>query len=112
MLIILIFIVLTGVVHQKYLHIQQDIALVMFSFVISLILLIISECLELKQVSFLVSRLGELGFEEYLMDGALCFMLFSGASKVNIRKLRENVRAISLLALLTTTATRRPPHPN
>ena len=102
LLLILLFIVLIGVVNQKYLHIQQDIALVMFSFVISLVLLIVSRCLELEQIDLLVSRLGEFGFEEYLMDGVLCFMLFSGASKVNIRKFRENVRAISLLAFLTT----------
>lgn len=36
------------------------------------------------------------------MDTVLCFMLFAGASKVNLRKFRQNLKVISLLALLTT----------
>ncbi len=102
LIIILIFIVLIGIVNEKFFHIQSDIALIMFSFVISLILLILSRCLKLESLDEFVQGLGDFGFEEYLMDGVLCFMLFSGASKVNMRKFRQNVRAISLLALLTT----------
>ncbi len=47
-------------------------------------------------------RMGKFGFEEYLMDGVLCFMLFAGASKVNMSKFRQNLKPICLLALLTT----------
>jgi CPA1 family monovalent cation:H+ antiporter len=67
-----------------------------------MILLIASKLLQIESLDGFVAGLGDFGFEEYLMDGVLCFMLFSGASKVNMRKFRENVRAISLLALLTT----------
>ena len=102
LIIILFYIVLIGALNQRFFHMQSDIALIFFSTVLSLLLLIVSMCLDLEQVSDFVGRLGDFGFERYLMDGALCFMLFSGASKVNIRKFRENVRAISLLALLTT----------
>ncbi len=102
LLIILIFIVLIGILNERFFHIQSDISLILFSFIISLVMLIASKLLGIDSVSEFVSGLGDFGFEEYLMDGVLCFMLFSGASKVNIRKFRENVRAISLLALLTT----------
>lgn len=102
LIIILIFIVLIGIMNEKYFHIQSDIALILFSFIISMVLLIASKLLQIESVDEFVSGLGDFGFEEYLMDGVLCFMLFSGASKVNMRKFRENVRAISLLALLTT----------
>ncbi len=102
LIIILIFIVLIGIMNEKYFHIQSDIALILFSFIISLVLLLVSKLLQIESVDEFVCGLGDFGFEEYLMDGVLCFMLFSGASKVNMRKFRENVRAISLLALLTT----------
>jgi CPA1 family monovalent cation:H+ antiporter len=67
-----------------------------------MVLLIASKLLQIESLDAFVAGLGDFGFEEYLMDGVLCFMLFSGASKVNMKKFRENVRAISLLALLTT----------
>ncbi len=102
LIIILIFIVFIGIMNEKYFHIQSDIALILFSFIISMILLISSKLLQIESLDSFVTGLGDFGFEEYLMDGVLCFMLFSGASKVNMRKFRENVRAISLLALLTT----------
>lgn len=102
LIIILIFIVMIGILNERFFHIQSDIALILFSFVISLVLLIVSRFAGIDSISEFVNGLGDFGFEEYLMDGVLCFMLFSGASKVNILKFRENVRAISLLALLTT----------
>ncbi len=102
LIIILILIVMIGILNEKFFHIQSDIALIMFSFIISLVLLIVSRILKIESIDAFVSQLGDFGFEEYLMDGVLCFMLFSGASKVNMRKFRQNVRAISLLALLTT----------
>ncbi len=102
LMVILIFIVLIGIINEKYLHIQSDIALIMFSFLISLTLLIIGNVLNIGLINSFISGLGDFGFEEYLMDGVLCFMLFAGASKVNMHKFRQNVRAISLLALLTT----------
>ncbi len=102
LIIILVFIVLIGIMNEKFFHIQSDIALILFSFIISMILLIASKLLQIESLDGFVAGLGDFGFEEYLMDGVLCFMLFSGASKVNMRKFRENVRAISLLALLTT----------
>ena len=102
LIIILVFIVLIGIMNEKFFHIQSDIALILFSFIISMILLVTSKLLQIESLDSFVAGLGDFGFEEYLMDGVLCFMLFSGASKVNMRKFRENVRAISLLALLTT----------
>ena len=96
LMIILIFIVLIGIINEKFFHIQSDIALIMFSFIISLILLMVSSFLPIEPLSDFIVGLGDFGFEKYLMDGVLCFMLFAGASKVNMNKFRQNVRAISL----------------
>lgn len=102
LIIILTFIVCLGILNERVFHLQSDIALIFFSLLVSLILLIASKLLSIESLDSFVGSLGGFGFEEYLMDGVLCFMLFAGASKVNMGKFRQNVRAISLLALLTT----------
>lgn len=102
LIIILIFIVTIGIFNEKFFHIQSDIALIMFSLIIAILLLVISSVHNVPKLDEFVANLGDFGFEEYLMDGVLCFMLFAGASKVNMKKFRQNLRPISLLALLTT----------
>ena len=102
LIIILFFIVFIGIINEKFFHIQGDIALILFSLVIALILAVISRFFSISALDRFVSNIGEFGFEEYLMDGVLCFMLFAGASKVNMGKFKQNLRPISLLALLTT----------
>ena len=79
LIIILVMIVMIGILNEKYFHIQSDIALILFSLILSLILLMVGKFLGIDSVSEFVSDLGDFGFEEYLMDGVLCFMLFSGA---------------------------------
>ncbi|MBQ9333813.1 MAG: sodium:proton antiporter [Lachnospiraceae bacterium] len=102
LIIILAFIVFIGIFNEKAFHIQSDIALIMFSLIIALILAIISRLTSIPWLDVFVNRIGDFGFEEYLLDGVLCFMLFAGASKVNMGKFRQNIRPILLLALLTT----------
>ncbi|MCR4990540.1 MAG: sodium:proton antiporter [Lachnospiraceae bacterium] len=102
LIIILAFVVCIGIVNEKIFHIQSDIAIILFALILSLVLVILGKGLGIGIVSDFVSNIGEFGFEEYLMDGVLCFMLFAGASKVNMGKFRQNLRPICLLALLTT----------
>ncbi len=80
LIIILVFIVLIGIINERYFHIQSDISLILFSFILSMVLLIASKLLQIESLDAFVAGLGDFGFEEYLMDGVLCFMLFSGAS--------------------------------
>ena len=102
LIILLAFIVGIGILNERVFHLQSDIALIFFSLIISLILLFSSKLLNLEGLDSFVDSLGDFGFEEYLMDGVLCFMLFAGASKVNMGKFKQNLKPISLLALLTT----------
>lgn len=102
LIIILAFIVFTGMLNEKLFHLQSDIATVLFSLIISLVLLAVGRVFSIGFIENFIDELGEFGFEEYLLEGALCFMLFAGAGKVNMSKFRQNIRPISLLALLTT----------
>lgn len=102
LVILLVFIVCIGIINERIFHMQSDIALIFFSLIISLILLLARNFAPFEGLKSFIENLGEFGFEEYLMDGVLCFMLFAGASKVNMKKFKQNLRPISLLALLTT----------
>ena len=102
LIILLAFIVLIGILNEKIFHMQSDIALIFFSLILAILLLTLGNILKIDALTKFISNLGNFGFEEYLMDGVLCFMLFSGASKVNMRKFKQNLKAVSLLALLTT----------
>lgn len=102
LIIILAYIVCIGILNEKLFHIQSDIATILFSLIISVILLLIKFIYPNGVLGGFVENLGDFGFEEYLMDGMLCFMLFAGAGKVNMGKFKQNLRPICLLALLTT----------
>lgn len=101
-IVILIFIVGIGLVNEKWIHLQSDISLVLFSLIVSLALLLIDMAVPGESLSEPLHQIASFEFEAYLLDTVLCFMLFAGASKVNLGKFRQNLKAISLLALLTT----------
>lgn len=99
-IVILVFIVGIGLVNEKWIHLQSDIALVFFSLIISVVLLLAG--ILVPGITRPLHQIASFEFEAYLLDTVLCFMLFAGASKVNLHKFRQNLKAISLLALLTT----------
>ncbi|MCR5357387.1 MAG: sodium:proton antiporter [Lachnospiraceae bacterium] len=102
LIIILAYIVVIGILNEKIFHLQSDIALIFFALIFSLVLLILRHVLPIAELRAFTDDLGSFGFEEYLMDGVLCFMLFAGAGKVNMGKFKQNLKPICLLALLTT----------
>lgn len=102
LIIIALMIVLISVLNERVFHLQSDIALVLFSSVISVAVALLSRIPSFTAVREFAQSVGNFGFEEYLLDSVLCFMLFAGAGKVNMRKFKQNIKSISLLALLTT----------
>ncbi|MBP5248790.1 MAG: sodium:proton antiporter [Lachnospiraceae bacterium] len=102
LIIIMAVIVFIGILNERIFKLQGDIALLLFTVVIALVLVVLKAVIPEGSITRFIDGLGEFGFEEYLMDGALCFMLFAGAGKVNMGKFRQNLRPICLLALLST----------
>ncbi len=102
LIIMLIFIVCINLINEKWIHLQNDIALIFFSLIFSIVLLLVNAFLPGQPLSLILRQFSGFEFESYLIDTVLCFMLFAGASKVNLKKFRQNIKAISLLALLTT----------
>lgn len=102
LVIVFLFIVTVSVLNEKVIHMQSDIALLVSSVLFCCVILLLSQIPGLDNLKPLLHQIGDFGFEAYLLDFVLCFMLFAGASKVNMGKFKQNIRAISLLALLTT----------
>ncbi len=102
LIIMLIFIVCINLINEKWIHLQNDIALILFSLIFSTVLLLVNALLPGQPLSPILRQFSGFEFESYLIDTVLCFMLFAGASKVNLKKFQQNIKAISLLALLTT----------
>ena len=71
LIIILALIVVIGILNEKFFHLQSDIALIMFSLVISAVLLLVSKVVNIESLDSFVEGLGDFGFENYLMDGVL-----------------------------------------
>ncbi|MBO7353472.1 MAG: cation:proton antiporter, partial [Lachnospiraceae bacterium] len=102
LIILLGLIVFIGILNERVFKLQSDIALIFFTVIIALLLVVLRAILPTGALTGFIDGLGEFGFEEYLMDGVLCFMLFAGAGKVNMGKFKQNLRPICLLALLST----------
>ncbi len=99
---ILFLVVLFGVINERTIKISNDIALVLFSFAVAAGIKILSVTGLVNFDGTVIGNLAGFNFEEFLMDGILCFMLFSGASGVNFNRFVKNFKSISLLALLST----------
>ncbi len=102
LILILLMIVMIGVANERLFHLQGDIALILFSLIICGGIYGISCLPGLSDFSDSLHKIGNFGFEQYLIDTVLCFMLFAGAGKVNMHKFKQNIKTISLLALLST----------
>lgn len=101
--VFLVFIiVITGILNEKKLKISNNIALLMVSFLISIVFLLGIKFNIIDDKLFVFSSLNKLHLDELLLEGVLCFMLFAGASKLQFSKFISNFKSISVLSLLTT----------
>ena len=99
LVILLSLIVVIGMINDLFFHMPSDIALVAFSLIVGLLLTVPDRFGWWKwDISFIT----EVDLEHFLLEGVLCFMLFSGASKVHFSRFISNIKPIMLLALLTT----------
>ncbi len=102
---LLVFVVIIGVlvfvgyINEKTIKLPTEIALLISSLFIGLAYIGVS--------NFINPNSTPTGFpleylSEYLVDGVLSFMLFSGACKITFKKLKNKLKIISILALITT----------
>jgi len=102
LLLILFLVVFISILNEKTIKISNDIALVFFSFLVAVGIKILQATGLVSFEGTVIGDIAGLNLQEFLMDGILCFMLFSGASGVNFNRFVKNIKSISLLALLST----------
>lgn len=102
---ILFLIVIFTLFNEKISKLPTEIALLMFSLIVGIILSILYYKDLFSPSQSIVNVLGTFRLDKVLLDVLLCFMLFTGASELKLPELVNNFKPISLLALLTTVIT-------
>ena len=86
-----------GWVNHRFLKLPATIGLMVLSMVFSLALVALGKA-GVADLSFLITALEGVDFDEALLNGMLGALLFAGALHININDLRDNKWVISLLA--------------
>ncbi len=100
--IILLFVVLLGFFNEKITKFTYEISLMLFSVIISSVLLLLGVVIKDSSVSQILDNLHFVNIEGFLMDGVLCFMLFAGSCHMRLRDFKKHARSISVLAIGAT----------
>lgn len=99
---IVFIIVITGILNEKIFKISNNIALLLVSFCISIVLLVFNKFNLVNGDFFIFQSINKIRLDKLLLEGVVCFMIFAGASKLQFSKFVSNFKSISVLALLTT----------
>ena len=100
--ILLLLIVLLGFFNEKITKFPYEISLMLFSIVISMIMLIFDSALRSTSISELLSNLQVFNLEALLMEGVLCFMLFAGSCHMRLLDFKKHARPITMLSVVAT----------
>lgn len=87
--------------NEKVLKLPIEIGLMTIAFIISVALIILNK-IGLMQLDRLEDIFNALKFHEIVMNGFLCFLLFSGAAKIKFTDLTHDKYLISTLAFFST----------
>lgn len=98
----MLLIVIISILNEKIFRISNDIALLLFTFLIFITFRIVCTVSDSGWLNNVAQQFTGLDFGSYLLDGVLCFMLFAGAGKVRFNKFNDNIRTITLLSFITT----------
>lgn len=100
--IILAVVCLLGFVNEKLTKLPHEIALMLFSVLAGIALTITAALIKNVSMQDILEKAHFLNIEKFLMDGVLCFMLFSGSCHMKLTQLKKNARGVTVLALLCT----------
>lgn len=103
-LVCILFIIVAIIIfNEKVTKFANEIALLMFSLLVGIVLLILNNIsVETSATVGIIETIGKYRLDKVLLEGLLCFMLFTGASELKLPSLVHNFKPICLLALLTT----------
>ena len=91
-----------GVINERYLHLQSAIGLMLLALLMTVILVILKLTGVVDALGWEQLLVEKLDLSEVLLNGVLCFMLFSGSAGVTIESLAEKKWVILTLAIGST----------
>ena len=100
--IFMILVVLLGFFNEKVTKITYEIALMLFAMVIGIGCLFIEYFTPGAPISSLVNTVHSFNLESFLINGVLCFMLFSGSCRMDIRDYKIQFRQVMVLSFVAT----------
>ncbi|MBU4440723.1 MAG: hypothetical protein L6276_01760 [Acetobacterium sp.] len=100
--VILFLVVVLSFVNEKTVKLPYEIGLVVFGLGFSLILILIQKLNVITIPTEILNLFKQFNFNDFLIHGVLCFMLFSGASRIKFSDFNEDKFLIGRMAILGT----------
>lgn len=99
---LLLLVVVLGYFNEKITKFTGEIALMLFSVILGVVLLLLEITVKGVTVIDVLANMHQLNLEKFLMEGVLCFMLFAGSCHMKLRSFQKHARAITLLSVGAT----------
>ncbi|MBQ9605741.1 MAG: sodium:proton antiporter [Lachnospiraceae bacterium] len=100
--LLMLLVVGLGFFNEKVTKLTGEIALMLFSTVIGAVLLIVEVVTTQQPLTQVIQGIHGINLESFLMDGVLCFMLFSGSCHMKLFDFRKQARGVAILSFLAT----------
>lgn len=91
-----------GVINERFLHLQSTIGLMLMALLTTVVLLVLKVAGIFDGTGFIERLVGEFDLSEVLLDGVLCFMIFSGSAGVKLSMLERERWVVASLAFGST----------
>ncbi|OFV69033.1 cation:proton antiporter [Acetobacterium wieringae] len=100
--VVLFLVVVFSFINEKTIKLPYEIGLVVFGFGFCLILILLQQLHALTLPEELLDLVKQFNFNDFLIHGVLCFMLFSGASRIKFNDFDEDKFLIGRMAIIGT----------
>ena len=86
--------VFASIINEKKLHIPHDIALLLISFFISILILVLNKLEVIPFINTAFNAMGKVKLDGFVLECALGFIMFASASKIHLTKFVKNLLPI------------------
>ena len=97
--IIMAVVVLLSFFNEKVTKLPNEIALMLFSIIIGIVIILASAVFSGNDV---LEQAQMMDIEDFLLEGVLCFMLFAGSFRMKLEDFKAQARQITVLAFVCT----------
>ena len=102
LVVLLALICILGLFNEKVTKLTYEIALMLFSTVLGIVILIVVSTAADTDITNVLKEVRDFDIHGFLMHGALGFMLFASSCHMKLKDFREQARQITVLSLVST----------